>query len=333
VYLLCQKTKELIVFPKKRRKNMTKEQKQMWEGKYLPPTSDIVFQALFGRQGSEEITKDFLEHILKIQIDSIDLSKTKILERNKVKDKQSILDVRAEINGEEKCNIEMQMVNQDALIERLLFYWGRLFQEPMKKGEDYTKLKKTISILIANFRVKGLETLGYHTKWKIIEEKDRIVILTDAFEIHIIELPKIQGKEEEQDGLLDWLFFLKNPESERTKKGMEENEKIQDAEKELEKLKDDEWLADVELHQLLAEWDKKAIESMAKREGREAGLAEGRKAGLKAGLKEGLKEGKQEEKRETARKLLEMKMPLADIMKVTELTEEEIKQIQEENKN
>ena len=132
------------------------------------------------------------------------------------------------------------------------------------------------------------------------------------FEIHIIELPKIQGREEEKDGLLDWLFFLRNPESERTKKGMEENEKIQDAEKELAKLKEDEELEDLEFREWIAEMDRQASIDTAERRGKE--------------------KGEKEEKRNTARKLLKMKMSIQDIMQVTELTEEEIKQIQEESK-
>ena len=286
--------------------------KEILERKYLPPTLDIVFQRLFGREESKEITKDFLEHILGKSIETIDLSKTKILERNKPRDKQSILDVRAEINGEENCNVEMQMVDHDALIARILFYWSKMFQGSIHKGDPYTKLKKTVSILIANFSIKGLEELEYHTKWKIIEEKDRIIILTDLLEIHIIELPKIQGREEEKDGLLDWLFFLKNPESERTKKGMEENEKIQDAEKELAKLKEDEELEDLEFREWIAEMDRQASIDTAERRGKE--------------------KGEKEEKRNTARKLVKMKMSIQDIMQVTELTEEEIKQIQEESK-
>lgn len=286
--------------------------KEILERKYLPPTLDIVFQRLFGREESKEITKDFLEYILGKSIETIDLSKTKILERNKPRDKQSILDVRAEINGEENCNVEMQMVDHDALIARILFYWSKMFQGSIHKGDPYTKLKKTVSILIANFSIKGLEELEYHTKWKIIEEKDRIIILTDLLEIHIIELPKIQGREEEKDGLLDWLFFLRNPESERTKKGMEENEKIQDAEKELAKLKEDEELEDLEFREWIAEMDRQASIDTAERRGKE--------------------KGEKEEKRNTARKLVKMKMSIQDIMQVTELTEEEIKQIQEESK-
>ncbi len=48
------------------------------------------------------------------------------------------------------------------------------------------------------------------------------LILTDKFELDIIELLKIKGKENDKDQLLDWLVFLDNPESERVARKMEE---------------------------------------------------------------------------------------------------------------
>ena len=74
--------------------------------------------------------------------------------------------------------------------------------------------------IITEFELKGLEELGYHTEWKIIEEKGRKKILTDKLEIHILELNKIRGKENEDDELLDWLFFIDNPKSERVREAM-----------------------------------------------------------------------------------------------------------------
>ncbi len=40
------------------------------EPKQLSPKLDVVFQALFGEKGSEKITKDFLEKILKRKIEN-----------------------------------------------------------------------------------------------------------------------------------------------------------------------------------------------------------------------------------------------------------------------
>ena len=57
--------------------------------------------------------------------------------------------------------------------------------------------------------------------------------MTQKLEIDIIELPKIIGKEKEQDNLLDWLYFLENPKSERVTEKMKENENLKEAVKKL----------------------------------------------------------------------------------------------------
>ena len=77
----------------------------------------------------------------------------------------------------------MQIVESEDIIERMLYYWGKLYTRNIKAGEDYSELKRTIVILIADFEVKGLEEQGYHSKWKIIEEKARKTILTNDLEL------------------------------------------------------------------------------------------------------------------------------------------------------
>ena len=91
--------------------------------------------------------------------------------------------------------------------ERILYYWARIYIRNLKTGNDYINLKKTIEVLIVNFEIKELKELEYHSKWKIIEEKDRKLILTEDLELHIIEIPKIyrtEGKEE----LEKWIYFI-----------------------------------------------------------------------------------------------------------------------------
>lgn len=277
---------------------------QKEERKLLSPKMDIVFQKLFGEQAKANLTKDLLEKILGRNINSIDLSKTTKVTADMPEDKKGILDVRAELDGMEHCDIEMQMVDQRGLAERMLFYWSRLFAEGFKEGENYTELKKAIVILIANFTLKLLKELEYHTKWKMIDEDERKVILTNKLEFHIIELPKIQGKEEKKDELLDWLFFLDDPESERAKKSMKENKTIQEATTELERLQADEEMQRLALSRWIALSD------------------------YNTNMQENRKEGRIEEKKETAKKLLEKKMSIGFIIEITGLTEEEIKALQ-----
>ena len=181
------------------------------ETKTLSPKLDVVFQALFGEVGSERITKRFLQTILDKKIEKIDLDKNPILRKEFKNDKLGILDILVELDGEEKCNIELQIVDRKNIIERVLFYWSRLYSKQIKEAEDYKELARTIVILITDYEIDELKEVGYHSKWQIMETKgNKKIILTNKLEIDIIELPKIKGKEKEQGELLDWLYFLEN---------------------------------------------------------------------------------------------------------------------------
>ena len=106
--------------------------------------------------------------------------------------------------------------------------------------------------------IENLEELDYHSRWKIMEDKQgKKIILTQKLEIDIIELPKIIGKEKEHDNLLDWLYFLENPKSERVTKKMKENENLKEAVKKLDNLSEDEKMQRIADLRQKAKWMRK----------------------------------------------------------------------------
>ena len=121
-------------------------EKKEGEKKLLSPKIDVIFQILFGEVGSEKITKSFLEAILGKEIKEVDLEGNIVLRRENLEDKMGILDVLAKINDEEYCNIEMQMVERDKLLERILYYWAKVYTRNIKKGKDYSITKNNRSI-------------------------------------------------------------------------------------------------------------------------------------------------------------------------------------------
>ncbi len=292
--------------------------------KTLSPKLDVVFQALFGEVGNESITKGFLETILERKIDSIDLSKNPILRREFKDEKLGVLDIIAKLDKNEICNIELQIVDKKNIIERILYYWSRLYSRQIKSGEDYKILQKAIVILITDFKIENLEELDYHSRWKIMEDKQgKKIILTQKLEIDIIELPKIIGKEKEQDNLLDWLYFLENPKSERVTEKMKENENLKEAVKKLDNLSEDEKMQRIADLRQKAIMDEKAIYE----KGLEIGLEKGIQRGMEKGIEKGIMEGSQKEKIEIAKKMLELKIDKETIAKATGLTEQEIEKI------
>ena len=290
------------------------QQKQNKKIRRYPPKMDIIFQAIFGEVGSENITKDFLEKILKRKIEKISLDKNPILRRELKDDKLGVLDIITELDGKEKCNIEMQLIDKNNIIERMLYYWSKMYTRQIKAGDDYNKLEKTIVILIADFNIKGLEEVEYHSTWKIIETNSaKKLILTDKFELDIIELSKIKGRENEKDQLLDWLIFLENPESERVTRKMEENENLKEAVEKLDRISKDEKM------QRIIELREKAIRD------EHAIYAKG----VDDGIEEGKAKGAREKQIEIAKSMLKENMDIEMIIKITGLTYQEIEKLQE----
>ena len=276
--------------------------------KKYPPKMDIIFQAIFGEVGSENITKDFLEKILKRKIEKISLDQNPILRRELKSDKLGVLDIITELDGKEKCNIEMQLIDKNNIIERMLYYWSKIYTKQIKAGEDYNKLEKTIVILIADFNIKGLEEVTYHSTWKIMETNyDKKLILTDKLELDIIELSKIKGRENEKDQLLDWLIFLENPESERVTLKMEENENLKDAVEKLNKISEDEKM------QRIIELREKAIRD--------------EHAIYEKGVNDGVEKGSKEKELQIAKNMLKKGIKESDIKEITGLTKEEIEEL------
>ena len=284
------------------------QQKQNKKIKRYSPKMDIIFQAIFGEVGSENITKDFLEKILKRKIEKISLDKNPILRRELKDDKLGVLDIVTELDGKEKCNIEMQLIDKNNIIERMLYYWSKMYTRQIKAGEDYDKLEKTIVILIADFNINGLEKVEYHSTWKIIEANSvKKLILTDKFELDIIELSKIKGRENEKDQLLDWLVFLENPESERVTRKMEENKNLKEAVEKLDRISEDEKM------QRIIELREKAIRD--------------EHAIYAKGVDDGLEKGAREKQIEIAKKLLKAKVEMEVINETTGRTKEEIEKL------
>ena len=268
----------------------------------------MVFQALFTR-GKEKITKAMLEDILKIKIEKLDLDKNKDLLNDNKEDKNGRLDLRAVINENIECDIEIQLSTHEKLLERFLYYWSKMYVANLKIGEKYQNLRKTISIIIVDDEIAKFRNIAKaYTNWRITEEEYSNIILTSYFHICIIELPKAikEYKKHSQDEVLQWMMFLENPEAKEVTKIMEENKDIKEAKEELDKISQDDILRRKALRAELERMDYEQCMYEAKRD------------------------GKLEEKRKIVKKMMEKNMPIETIMELVELSKEELDKILKE---
>ena len=289
---------------------MKKETKEL-----LIPKIDVVFHSLF-RKENENITNGFLTDILQVKTKIIETEKDRHLETRYPEEKLGILDLRTELEGGTKCNVEIQLTNQHNTIKRILYYWSRIYSEQLKRGENYKELKKTISIMITDYEIeelKGIKELG--TKWQIRDSQNGKNILTDDLEICIIEIPKAKRiiEEDKENKIAQWMMFLDNPNREGVKEIMAENENIKRAMKELEEMSDDEELR-----------DEANIRESALEDGFNEGYNNGMKRGIKEGTKKGIQKGILQEKRDIIMKLKQRGMSVGEISEITGVSKKEI---------
>ena len=287
------------------------------EKSILQPKNDVVFKALFSR-GKPRITQAMLEAILKMKIDKLELDKSTDLLNENADDKNGRLDLRAIINGNTECDIEVQLVSNDNITERFLYYWAKMYAANLKIGDTYSDLRKTISIIILDDDFKLTKNLERpQTTWRIRESEATHLVLTDYFEIIIIEIPKVVKAYHKtpNDEVLQWMLFLDNPEKEEVTRIMEENKDIKEAKEELERISQDDILRRKALNRTLEIADKLQL----KKEAEEA-LEKGKNIGLK------------EKTNEVVIKLKEMNLPIEQIAKAVELNEEDVKEILNEKK-
>lgn len=279
----------------------------------LKPKNDIVFQSLF-TQKNERITKNFISAIMEENITKIEINTEKELYRERPEDKLGILDLEAEINDKEKVDIEIQLIDRKNLVERMLFYFSKLYASTIDKGKDYIGAKKVVIIAIIDYNLDlTKEIKEMETVWNIIERKNKNLMLTDKLELRIIELGKAKKEyvKNKTSKKAQWMMFINNPNEVEVQEIMNENKEIEEAVVIIKEMTEDEKLERLAFLREKAIMDEKAIYA----------------AGLDKGELRGKEEGIKENKIETAKKMKKENLPIELIEKITELTKEEIEKL------
>ena len=203
----------------------------------LSPKVDFVFKKIFGNEKHPNILISFLNAVIKPTdlIKSVQIKNTDI-EKEHIEDKYSRLDIKAITNNGEHINIEIQVKNEYNMIKRSLYYWSKMYEGQLTKGQDYDTLSRTICINILDF--KYLKNDNFHNCYRL-KEKNTNEELTDVMELHFIEIPKLrklENSEDISDMLEAWITFIESPTSELIDKLEMSLDEIKEAKEELVRL-------------------------------------------------------------------------------------------------
>ena len=299
----------------------------------LPLTSDYVFKRIFAREENNSMLKDFLEAILNIHINKVEV-KNPELTPNMADEKLGILDLKLDIDNEKVVDVEMQVSNEHNIKERSSTYLSKLAAEQLKAKQNYKELKKIITINILKYNY--LERNSYHSIARMkYEDTNPIEFVnmgykkeeeeaTSTFEMHFIELPKFKEKNPDCNTKLEqWLWLIDGSKEEKVTMSAQENEEINKTVKELNKLSQNpEEVAKYEER----EWSIMRY-NVEMDTNRELGKEQGRKEGRKEGRKIGIEEGKRDKEIEIVKKLNSLNTPIEKIAEIVGLSTEEVKKI------
>jgi predicted transposase/invertase (TIGR01784 family) len=290
--------------------------------KYISPFTDFGFKKLFGTEMNKDILIEFLNALLKKdQGKIIDLTYLPLEQLGTSFDeRKAIFDIYCKNEKGEKFIVELQKAPQNYFKDRSVYYSTFPIQQQAKKGKWDFELKAvyTIGILDFIFAEDKDDQEVFHHEVKLVDQSTQKVFYDKLTYIYL-EMPKFKKTEEELETYFDkWLYVLRNLED-LTKRPAKLQEKI------FAKLFEQAEIANYSEqeyqeyeHSLKIYRDLNNVIETAETKGEKRGKAEG------------LVEGEARKVREIARTMLEERLPIDLIVKITQLSQKEIEQLKNE---
>jgi predicted transposase/invertase (TIGR01784 family) len=289
----------------------------------IKPSNDYVFKYIFANEKDKKALIGIVESILEMQegeIQDIYILNPEMT-ISSINEKAGILDIKAITNSKQYIDIEMQIVSEKDFIKRFIYYNSKMLVEQVKKGDEYERINKTISIIITDFTLLGEEEY-FHNKYQLMNIKTSRP-LTDLVEYNIVELTKLGRVDmkkisEGEKRKIAWCEFLA---SDSLEDAVAVSKKYNYAglasagDWMIKLTKDDKARMEAEDRAKWAHVKKNQIK-LAKEIGFEEGMGQGRTEGITEGIKENTLQ--------VAAKLKQAKAGIDMIVEVTGLSKAEI---------
>lgn len=279
--------------------------------RYVNFYTDFAFKKLFGTEVNKDLLISFLNSLLhgREEISEITYLNTEHLGTQEY-DRRAVFDVYCKNEKGEYFLVEMQKGEQQFFKDRSIYYSTFAIREQAPRGEWNYGLKGIYTIGILNFCFENTDPSYYH-EVKLLDTKTKEVFY-DKLTFIYLEMPKFTKTEAELETLFDkWLYVIRNLAS-----LMERPRTLQ--EKVFQHLFDAAEIAKFDKKEryeyeesLKAYRDLFSVIETAELRGEKRGEERGEKRGILS----------------VARNLKQEGMPIAGIMKVTGLSEEEIQQL------
>ena len=288
--------------------------------KNFPLLNDVIFKRVFTKKERSGILEDFLSSILNVKIKRA-IVKNAEIPKDALKEKLSVLDIRAETDNNKIVDVEMQVKNKYNTKQRGVYYMSKNIATQLLVGEKYQDIKPSVIILILNYNLYKVNSYHEIAHMKLDKTKDENYInlgyteeeeeATDMLEMHVIELPKYRKKKDKTYTKKEqWLSLIAG--GKEKKMARLDEPKVKEALKLVEEVLADSKERDLYESRKLAQYDRYCV----RKHGEEIGLKKGRKEGINTGRKETYKK--------SSKNLFKMGMKKEQIAKALEISVEQV---------
>ena len=274
--------------------------------------NDYAFKKLFGTEENKDIMIEFISLVTQLSkndFDDVRIENNEYIPRF-YNDKTGRLDIKIRLHNGRKINVEMQNTYFDYYPKRSIFYCSKLIHEHFMSGFQYAQLKKCIAINVLNSSFKLSEKI--HSIYQIRETEEQ-TLLDELFEIHFLDLTKLQ--KDNLTSLEKWLMFIKT-DSKEERAVLSQGDPIM---AKANKVMDIFYMDEQERKRYEAAWEYESD--------RLSMISESERKGLERGKSLGLAEGSRQAKLETARNLLQFGLSVENIAQATGLSQVEVANI------
>ena len=316
--------------------------------------SDVGFKAVFADRNNKDILIGVLNQILppEARIEDIKEYSDREQQQDVIYGKKTVLDLVCVDKDDRTFIVEMQASEEDSFFERCVYYASGLYHLELSEGDLYGKLHPVYVVSFLNYRLRHDDESLWDTDhlisyWQFTEKRTGMVA-DQTISVIFVEMTLFTKTLEECVTESDRLFYIfrnsggfqKIPEwieeaggiSRRLAEACEVAafDKEKKLKYEIDKMNERDILA----QRVFAErkgFEKGYADGEAKgiADGMAQGMAEGMAQGMAEGMAQGKAEGKAEGitegKTEVAKAMLEIGMPIGQILQLTGLTEKQVK--------
>ncbi len=315
--------------------------------------SDVGFKAVFADRNNKDILIGVLNQILppEARIEDIKEYSDREQQQDVIYGKKTVLDLVCVDKDDRTFIVEMQASEEDSFFERCVYYASGLYHLELSEGDLYGKLHPVYVVSFLNYRLRHddeslWDTDHFISYWRFSEKRTGMVA-DQTISVIFVEMTLFTKTLEECVTEFDRLFYIfKNSDGfQRIPEWIEEAGGISrrlaeacevaafDKDKKLKYEIDKMNERDILAQRVFAErkgFEKGYADGEAKgiadgmAQGMAQGMAEGMAQGMAQGKAEGKAEGITEGKTEVAKAMLEIGMPIGQILQLTGLTKEQI---------